>query len=120
MAAAERSSEHPLGQAIVAGAPTGPSTFLEADSFDSDHRQGRRRHGRRPAACWSATGGSSPTTASTHRRSNRSPTELSGEGKTPMLVAVDGAPAGVVAVADTLKPDSAAAVAALQPPGSTS
>jgi Cu+-exporting ATPase len=39
---------------------------------------------------------------------------LSGQGKTPMLVAVDGAPAGVVAVADTVKPDSASAVAALQ------
>ena len=36
------------------------------------------------------------------------------QGKTPMLVAVDGRPAGVVAVADTVKPDSAAAIAALR------
>ena len=42
---------------------------------------------------------------------------LSGEGKTPMMVAVDAAPAGVIAVADTLKPESAAAVAALQRAG---
>jgi len=39
---------------------------------------------------------------------------LSGEGKTAMLVAVDGRPAGLVAVADPIKDDSAAAVAALQ------
>jgi Cu+-exporting ATPase len=40
--------------------------------------------------------------------------ELAAEGKTPMFAAVDGKPAGVVAVADTVKEDSAAAVAALQ------
>ena len=33
--------------------------------------------------------------------------ELAGQGKTPMLVAVDGKPGGVVAVADTVKQDSA-------------
>jgi P-type Cu+ transporter len=40
--------------------------------------------------------------------------DLSEAGKTPMLVAVDGRPAGVVAVADTVKEDSAAAIAALE------
>ena len=35
---------------------------------------------------------------------------LSADGKTPMLVAVDGEPAGVVAVADTLKADSVPAI----------
>jgi Cu+-exporting ATPase len=39
---------------------------------------------------------------------------LAAEGKTPMLAAVDGRPAGVVAVADTVKEDSAAAVATLR------
>jgi P-type Cu+ transporter len=39
--------------------------------------------------------------------------ELSAQGKTPVLAAVDGAPAGVLAVADTVKDDSAAAIAAL-------
>ena len=36
------------------------------------------------------------------------------EGKTAVLVAVDGRPAGLVAVADTVKPDSQAAIAALR------
>ncbi|MDF5755206.1 HAD-IC family P-type ATPase [Spongiactinospora sp. TRM90649] len=35
-------------------------------------------------------------------------------GRTPILVAVDGRPAGLLGVADTVKDDSAAAVAALQ------
>jgi Cu+-exporting ATPase len=39
---------------------------------------------------------------------------LSGEGKTAMLIAVDGQPAGVIAVADTIRPSSAAAIAALR------
>jgi Cu+-exporting ATPase len=40
--------------------------------------------------------------------------ELSGQGKTPVLAAVDGEPAGVLAVADPVKDDSAAAIAALR------
>jgi len=39
---------------------------------------------------------------------------LEAEGKTAMLVAVDGRPAGVIAVADTVKPGSAEAIAALK------
>ncbi|MFB9300367.1 HAD-IC family P-type ATPase [Kibdelosporangium philippinense] len=39
--------------------------------------------------------------------------KFSAQGKTPILVAVDGRPAGVLAVADTIKDDSVAAIAAL-------
>ncbi len=39
--------------------------------------------------------------------------ELSAQGKTPVLASVDGVPAGVLAVADPVKEDSAAAIAAL-------
>ena len=42
---------------------------------------------------------------------------LAADGKSPMLVAVDGLPAAVVGVADTIKDGSAAAVAALQARG---
>ena len=42
---------------------------------------------------------------------------LAAQGKTPMLIAVDGELAGIVAVADTVKPDSAQAIAALQSHG---
>ena len=39
---------------------------------------------------------------------------LAEEGKTPIYLAIDGKPAGLVAVADTVKPDSKAAVALLR------
>jgi Cu+-exporting ATPase len=41
-------------------------------------------------------------------------TQLENAGKTAMLVAIDGRPAGVIAVADTVKPESAEAVRRLQ------
>jgi Cu+-exporting ATPase len=116
VAAAERSSEHPLGQAIVTGAVDRALAILEADTFDSTTGKGviATVTGR-----WVLAG---------NRRLladhgvDTSPLEplidrLSGEGKTPMMIAVDGAPAGVVAVADTLKPESAAAVAVLRHAG---
>ncbi|UCH81101.1 MAG: copper-translocating P-type ATPase [Nitrospiraceae bacterium] len=43
--------------------------------------------------------------------------EMSGQGKTPMYVAVDGQAAGLIAVADTLKENSAQAVTALRKSG---
>ena len=42
---------------------------------------------------------------------------LSGEGKTPVLVAVDGEPAGIVAVADTVRGESREAVETLKKMG---
>ncbi|MCJ7769663.1 MAG: HAD-IC family P-type ATPase, partial [Dehalococcoidales bacterium] len=39
---------------------------------------------------------------------------LAAEGKTSMFIAIDGKPAGIVAVADTVKEDSAAAIATLR------
>src|SRR5574341_1497617 len=36
--------------------------------------------------------------------------QLADDGKTPMFAAIDGKPAGIVAVADTVKPDSVAAI----------
>ena len=43
--------------------------------------------------------------------------ELSSEGKTPLYFAFDGKPLGIIAVADTVKPDSAKAIAELKKMG---
>jgi Cu+-exporting ATPase len=116
VAAAEASSEHPLGQAIVTGAAERRIDLEAVDTFDS------------------ITGKGILATVAGHRilAGNRrllddagvDPSSLdevverlSGEGKTPMMIAVDGRAAGVVAVADTLKPESASAVSALQRAG---
>jgi Cu+-exporting ATPase len=112
VAAAEHPSEHPLAQAIVTGAADRGISVPEPEAFDSVTGKGvqstvagrqvlvgnRRLLGDVGVDAAPLTGASE---------------QLSAEGKTPMLVAIDGAAAGVVAVADTLKDDAAPAVAAL-------
>jgi len=112
VAAAEADSEHPLATAIVAGARERGLTLPTATGFGSvtgkgvhatvDGRQVLVGAGRLLADAGIDT---APLEAAAG--------ELSAQGKTPVLAAVDGRPAGVLAVADTLKADSAAAVAAL-------
>jgi P-type Cu+ transporter len=106
VASAERSSEHPLGEAIVRRRADRGVDGGRADAFQSVTGKGIERHvdGREVLV---GNPGCSPTPASTPT-SSRPATALSEAGKTPMLVAVDGAPAGVIAVADTVKDDSAA------------
>jgi len=113
VASAERSSEHPLGAAIVSGARERGIDLAEPTEFDSVTGQGLRAvvdgHqvlvGNRRLL---DSAGIDPTPLASHAD------RLSADGKTPMLVAIDGEVAGVIAVADTLKDDSVAAVAALQ------
>ena len=113
VASAERSSEHPLGQAIVRGAVEKGISLAEAQNFQSVTGQGVRATveghsvlvGRR-----ALLDGQSIATDGLEERAQ----ELAMDGKTSMFVAVDGKPAGVVAVADTVKEGSAKAIAALK------
>ena len=100
VAAAEVGSEHPVGEAVVRGARERGLTLPAVDSFDSV-----------PGHGVVATVGvvrSSPATPPT------SPPAASVAEGAGILVAVDGAYAGRIDVADTVKPTSAAAVAALK------
>jgi P-type Cu+ transporter len=112
VASAELSSEHPLGAAVVAGAGSRGIDLAEARDFDSVTGKGIRAlvRGRRVVVgnrrLLEDEGIPSADLESVADR-------LSAEGKTPVLLAIDGQPAGVIGVADTLKEDSAAAVAAL-------
>ena len=113
VAAAERSSEHPLAQAIVAGAEDRGLAPPKASEFDSATGRGVRatvdgRHlliGTRRLLGEEGID-SAPLEAPAQR--------LEAEGKTAILVALDGEPAGVIAVADTVKPGSAEAIAELR------
>jgi len=113
VASAERSSEHPLGQAIVRGAEGRGIALAEPADFQSLTGKGVQATvdgrsvlvGRRQLL---AERDIDPSTL------DREAARLAGEGKTAIHVAVDGSPAGVVAVADTLKEDSARAVRALR------
>ncbi|MBI3109191.1 MAG: copper-translocating P-type ATPase [Candidatus Rokubacteria bacterium] len=111
-ASAERGSEHPLGGAIVDGARQRGLAVTNAEDF-----QAVPGHG-----IVARVDGRSVLVGNLRLMEDRGvhgglPTDeaarLSSAGKTPMYVAVDGRAAGLVAVADTLKPNSAAAVAAL-------
>jgi len=115
-AAVEASSEHPLATAIVAGARDRGLSIPAATTFDSVTGQGVRAlvAGREVLvgnARLLSTAGIDPAAL------NDDLQRLAGDGKTPMLVAIDGRAAGVIGVADTVKEGSAAAVAALQKRG---
>ncbi|HTE19760.1 MAG TPA: heavy metal translocating P-type ATPase [Armatimonadota bacterium] len=113
VASAERVSEHPLGEAIVRGAEARGLRLSEATGFSSITGRGleARVDGR------SVLAGNRRLMAERNVDVSALEAELdrlAGEGRTPMLVAVDGVAAGVVAVADRVKASSAEAVAALE------
>ena len=113
VASAERSSEHPLGQAIVEGAVEREIQLLEPGDFQSVTGKGIQVSvdGRRVLV------GNRRLLADTGietKEMEQRAEELAEQGKTPMFVAVDGKPGGIIAVADTVKEDSAAAVATLR------
>src|SRR6266508_3926553 len=113
VASAERSSEHPLGEAIVRGAEERGSSLLEPSEFQSLTGSGIQATvgGRK---VWVGTRQLLAEQGVDASRLEPNAARLAEQGKTAIYVAVDGAPAGVVAVADTLKEDSPAAVRALR------
>ena len=116
VAAAERGSEHPLGEAIVRYVREERHLDLpEATGFEAVAGQGVRAviAGREVVVGRRAFLGAdiAPLAEAAER--------LAAEGKTPVYVAVDGRPAAVIGVADTLKAGSAAAVAELHGLGLT-
>jgi P-type Cu+ transporter len=112
-AAAEHSSEHPLAVAIVAGAAQRGVEHTEAMAFDSITGKGIRAavdgHEVLIGTERLLTGAGIDTAPL-----QADITRLTVEGKTAVAVAVGGRAAGVLGVADTIKPDSVAAVRALR------
>ncbi len=113
VASAEKDSEHPLGQAIVKRAQelglktSTPSEFTAVAGHGIRAQVDRRQ----------VLVGNVKLLADSHIMLDGLDTQsarLADEGKTAMFAAVDGAPAGLIAVADTLKPNSRAAVEALK------
>jgi Cu+-exporting ATPase len=112
-ASAERTSEHPLGEAIVRGAQERGLDLDQPQSFDSipGHGVEAQIDGKSVflgnQKLMSDRGVDiSPLAASAER--------LESEGKTAMFVATEGRLAGIVAVADTVKETSSRAVAELK------
>jgi len=111
-ASAERGSEHPLGQAIVAEAEARELPLADPQEFEAVPGKGIRAQVDGHAVLvgkpeWVGQEGVElGDLASAVDR-------LQSEAKTAMVVAVDGTPAGVLSVADALKDSSAEAVAEL-------
>jgi P-type Cu2+ transporter len=105
VAPAEKSSEHPLAEAIVAGARQRGVEVGDATRFEAIAGHGVR-----------AEVDGDAVLVGNRKLMDESGVDVFGleemaaeraqEGKTPMFVAVDGKPSGLVAVADTIKPSA--------------
>ena len=116
-AALERPSEHPLARAIVAGAEERAIAIPEVTDFRT--LTGRGVTGLVAGRALALGNAklfdelSIPRDAALEARADA----LRGTGATVMLLAVDGAPAGMLAVADRIKADTPAAIRALRDAG---
>jgi Cu+-exporting ATPase len=112
-ASAESGSEHPIGAAIVAEAVARQLTIIEATAFEALVGRGvRARIDGKIVLVGNARLMAEEGVAVGELAAELS--RLENEAKTAMFVAVAGRPAGVIAVADTLKDDSRAAIAELK------
>ncbi len=115
-ASVEKSSEHPLALAIVEGAQARGLALSDVQTFDAI-----------PGHGVTATVDGRRVLIGNLKLMNREGIALGGleeksrtladDGKTPMYVAIDGNAAGIIAVADTVKDDSKAAIAAMKKMG---
>jgi Cu+-exporting ATPase len=115
-AAAEKGSEHPLGQALVEEAGRRSLSLSKASSFESLAGRGIKAiiDGQQVLA----------GNRKLMEENDVATEQLKGiadgfaaRGKTPMYVAVDGIPLGIITVADKIKPTSLAAIKRLQSSG---
>jgi P-type Cu+ transporter len=112
-ASVEKVSEHPLAQAIVEGAQARQLKLAEVQDFEAV-----------PGYGVSAVVAGKHVLIGNLKLMNRENIVLGSleekskiladDGKTPMFIALDGKAAGILAVADTVKEDSAEAIQALQ------
>ena len=113
VASAENDSEHPLAAAIVAGAAQRGLDAPRATSFASVTGQGvRARVEGHDVLVGNVRLFDESSIDSSELQAQAD--ELASEGKTATLVAIDGHLAGLVAIADPIKEDSVAAIAALR------
>ncbi len=108
-ASAERGSEHPLGEAIINAAREKNLTLEDAASFNAIPGLGIEAKIDGKAVLLGNLKLIQDRGFSLNGLEEKA-SQLSREGKTPMFLAIDGSSTGIIAVADTLKPNSKAAV----------
>lgn len=115
-ASAEKGSQHPLGQAIVAHAEELELDIVKADEFNSITGYGieARLDGKMVLV---GNRKLMDERAINTDMFNAKADALAEDGKTPMYVAIDGSLAGIIAVADVVKPSSKRAIDSLRSMG---
>jgi Cu+-exporting ATPase len=112
-ASVEKVSEHPLAQAIVEGAQARKLEFAEVKDFEAIPGYGvsaQVEYKRILIGNLKLMNREKIALGSLEEKSK----SLADDGKTPMFIALDGKAASIIAVADTVKEDSAEAIKALQ------
>lgn len=116
-AAAELGSEHPLGKAVVAKARQERLSIASPDSFEAVSGRGLKAgEGSRTVLAGNRAfmdENHIPVSADEERILK----ECASKGQTPLLFAFDGRLAGLIAIADTVREDSAAALRELKKMG---
>ena len=112
-ASVEKASEHPLAQAIVDGARARQIELVDATEFQAVPGHGVQATVDGHRLVLGNLKMMQQIGASLDGLEERART-LADDGKTPMYVVVDGQAAGILAVADTVKEDSRAAIARLK------
>ena len=115
-ASVEKVSEHPLAQAIVEGAQARKLELAEVKEFEAIPGHGVSAKVESRAILIGNLKLMNRENITLGELEEKSKT-LADDGKTPMFVALDGKAAGIIAVADTVKEDSAEAIKALQSMG---
>ncbi|MDK7050527.1 copper-translocating P-type ATPase [Aerococcus sanguinicola] len=115
-ASAEQGSEHPLAQAIIEGAQEADLTLEESDDFEALSGRGIRVRLDGQALYLGNAQLMAEQGVDTEAAAEQMD-RLAAEGKTPMLLARNQELLGLVAVADTVKEDSQAAIQALHEMG---
>ncbi len=113
VASAERASEHPLGEAIVRGAEARHLTLSDVKEFNAVAGRGLEAtvEGRRLIVGNQTLMRERGMTIDGFEERAAA---LAAEGKTPMYAGVDGHFAGLIAVADEVKPESREAIEAMR------
>ncbi|MEO8610450.1 MAG: heavy metal translocating P-type ATPase, partial [Chloroflexota bacterium] len=115
-ASAERGSEHPLGQAVVKAAQDKGLALIQPEAFNAESGRGIRATVEKREVL---VGSPRFMTEQNLNITEYGPriTALQAQGRTAVMVSVDGAITGILAIADTVKPGSASAISALSAMG---
>ncbi|WP_108471388.1 heavy metal translocating P-type ATPase [Rhodanobacter thiooxydans] len=116
-AALERPSEHPLARAIVTAAEAERVATLAATDFRSLTGRGVSAKVDGSTAALGNAKLMAESRAAIGEEADARAEQLRGQGATVMFLAVDGSLAALLAVADRIKPDTPAAIAALHAAG---